>query len=306
MDRDKHALKLPAPSHPISHLFPTQFHSGWATSKHQTDPGTATKDEPVSGTITHVFLDDTDLGVHHVSHGTTHELRTLSDGVTRAWKAFYRKGSYKPSAEIKGGFGFYLKGPKGEWSSKLDRATEVVFSYAVLFEEGFDFNKGGKLPGIFGGVEDKAFGCTGGRQEERCSCFNLRLMWRAKGKGEVYAYLPITESNTQRLLDVSGSHRNPDFGISVGLGSFAFTPGKWAVVAERVKLNDIGKENGELQLWIDGVSILKVTGLVYRASPDFRIQGLHCQTFFGGGIPEWASPRDQRAWFTGISGAIIS
>lgn len=57
---------------------------------------------------------------------------------------------------------------------------------------------------------------------------------------------------------------------------------------------------------IDGKLVLHATGLVLRTdeSPDGRVQGLHFQTFFGGHSPEWASPKNQRAWFANISGAI--
>jgi len=148
-------LLLPVPSHLISYTFPVPaIRSGWSTSVHpQVFDNTATEardeqSQSQSERINHVILDDAELGVHHVSQGTTHEVFTLSDGVLKAWEALYREGSYKPSAEIKGGFGFYLKGPKEEWEEQLPLASEVIFGYAVLFEEGFDFVKGGKLPGI--------------------------------------------------------------------------------------------------------------------------------------------------------------
>lgn len=67
----------------------------------------------------------------------------------------------------------------------------------------------------------------------------------ADGKGELYAYLPITDSNTRRLLAIPGSHQNPDYGFSVGRGSFFLKADAWTTVAERVKLNDLGQENGE-------------------------------------------------------------
>lgn len=185
---------------------------------------------------------------------------------------------------------------------------------------------------LVGGEGEKAFRCTGGRKDDRCSCFNLRLMWRyvyftllffvvifisptlthitfsdsEDGQGELYAYLPITEANTRRLLSVPGSHQNPDYGFSVGRGTLSFNAGKWTTVAERVKLNDVGQENGEsstceahqnmctitfcpqnkftgeIELWVDGKSVIKVTGLVLRNSQESVIQGLHFQTFFGG------------------------
>lgn len=71
------------------------------------------------------------------------------------------------------------------------------------------------------------------------------VFYRQGGSGEVYAYLPEFERNTKQLLAVPPkSHGNHQFGFSVGRGAFTFTRGRWATVAERVKLNDPGEENG--------------------------------------------------------------
>jgi hypothetical protein len=121
-------------------------------------------------------------------------------------------------------------------------AKETVFGYRVMFEKGWDWVKGGKLPGMYGGVGDAAYGCSGGRQNDRCKCFDVRLMWRRDGKGEIYAYLPVNETNTNALLAVPPySKANPDYGISVGIGAWTFGSGIWTAIAQRVKLNDIGR-----------------------------------------------------------------
>jgi hypothetical protein len=44
--------------------------------------------------------------------------------------------------------GFYLGGPKEIEASLEQSATEAVFGYRVMFENGWDWVKGGKLPGI--------------------------------------------------------------------------------------------------------------------------------------------------------------
>jgi len=131
-------------------------------------------------------------------------------------------------------------------------------------------------------------------------------MWRPDGKGELYAYMPPTEENKTSLLSVPPrSYGNFEYGFSVGRGSFNFLPGSWTTIAERVKLNDPGKPNGELQLWVDGTSVINVAGLVYRESLESHVKGFHCQTFFGGHEKEWASPKDQKAWFSNFSGSIL-
>lgn len=223
-----------------------------------------------------------------------------------AWEARYSKGSCSPKTKISGGLGFYLGGPK-KIASLLDGgAKETVFGYRVMFEKGWEWVKGGKLPGMYGGVGDAAYGCSGGRRNDRCKCFDVRLMWRCDGKGEIYAYLPVNETNTNALLAVPPySKANPDYGISVGIGAWTFESGVWTAIAQRVKLNDIGRADGELQLWINGECVIHAKGLIFRGDECSHIKGMHFQTFFGGHESDWASPKDQRAWFSDISGAVI-
>ncbi len=52
----------------------------------------------------------------------------------------------------------------------------------MFFPTGFNFVKGGKLPGLYGGKAS----CTGG--DPAVDCFSTRLMWRAEGQGELYLY----------------------------------------------------------------------------------------------------------------------
>jgi hypothetical protein len=108
-------------------------------------------------------------------------------------------------------------------------------------------------------------------------------MWRAKGAGEFYTYLPPSFDENQKVCDVKPqSDCNPTYGASIGRGAFTFTPGQWTTVTERVKLNDVGQANGEIQLFADGKSVINVSGLVLRDSAAGLFRGLQMQTFFGG------------------------
>jgi hypothetical protein len=72
--------------------------------------------------------------------------------------------------------------------------------------------------------------------------------YRTHGVGELYAYLPPLDCNTRQLLAVPPlSIQNPDFGYSVGRGSFTFKTEEhgWNTIAQRVRLNDVGCENGK-------------------------------------------------------------
>ncbi|KAJ4495332.1 hypothetical protein C8R41DRAFT_909764 [Lentinula lateritia] len=277
-----------------------------------------------------VDLIDEFIGVHKISSRTAHPLvsppNPIDHGINDseyesncvclpppplAWEAFYPKGSINPSAEIPGGFGFYLSGPK-EFSDGLlsssdgTGAKEILMSYRMMLQSDWEWAKGGKLPGVFGGIDNLAYGCSGGRKDGRESCFDVRIMWRSKGAGELYIYLPLTAENKKRLSNVPPlSLENPDFGFSVGRGAFFIPVGRWISIAIRVKLNAVGVDDGEIELWIDGASVISITGLSFRNSEKSGLKGMHFQTFFGGNKPDWASPKDQRAWFADVTGVIV-
>ncbi|KAI0792651.1 polysaccharide lyase family 14 protein [Abortiporus biennis] len=219
-------------------------------------------------------------------------------------EAVYPKGTFrlvKNSAGKVGGFSFYSHGAS---SVDLSDAKEVTFSYTTYFPKGFSWAKGGKLPGLYGGDdEDVAISCSGGRRDD--ACWSVRYMWRANGAGEVYSYLPPDEKANQKVCNVPPfSECNPTYGASIGRGSFDFKDGGRTLITQRVKLNDIGKENGELEMWVDGKSLINLDGLVYRTSSEGRVRGIQFQTFFGGHDSSFATPEDQEVFFSDFSLAV--
>ena len=110
-------------------LFPIAHVSSWTTS---TSSGSA------------LPLNDNTLGVTKLLSALSHNYVTAPDG-KKSMQAHYPEGSYTFGHEPEGGLSFYAKGPS---NFDLANAKEVTFSYSVLFEDGFEFNKGGKLPGV--------------------------------------------------------------------------------------------------------------------------------------------------------------
>lgn len=238
-------------------------------------------------------LSDETFRIHNLLTELPHPYVPAPDGQL-SMKATYPQGSWNFQQEPLGGLSFYASGPT---DVDLTTAKEVTFGYSVYFEDGFDFNIGGKLPGVYGGdSDDVAVSCSGGKRDDRC--FSSRLMWRENGAGEMYTYLPPGYSANDAVCSVAPkSICNDVYGASVGRGSFTFTPGKSTAVSMRVRLNDAGQQNGELQLWADGQSVINVGGLVLRDSDAGRIRGIMMQTFFGGSTQDYASPKTQSSYF---------
>ncbi|KAF6758179.1 hypothetical protein DFP72DRAFT_845145 [Ephemerocybe angulata] len=233
---------------------------------------------------------------------TPHSYEKAPDG-RNAMKAHYPQGSYTFTHSPQGGFSFYTHGHS---SVNLADAKEATFGYAAYVPNGFAFNKGGKLPGFYGGDNDnEATNCSGGRRSD--ACFSARLMWRTDGAGELYTYLPPDQSANEKICSVEPfSECNDTYGASIGRGAFTFPRGQWATVAQRVRLNDIGQSNGELELWVNGKSVISVKGLVLRVRNAGRLRGIQFQTFFGGYSSQssWASPETQDAYFSDFSVAV--
>ncbi|OSD02122.1 polysaccharide lyase family 14 protein [Trametes coccinea BRFM310] len=269
----------------LKKLFPVSHSAFWTTSDASPDA---------------LPLDDATFGVTNLLKALPINYVTAPDG-KYSLKAFYPKGSYTFTHSILGGLSFYATGPS---SVSLDNAKEATLSYSVYFEDGFDFNMGGKLPGFFGGDSfQTAVSCSGGRRDD--GCFSTRFMWRTDGAGELYTYLPPDFPGNQNVCNVAPfSTCNDVYGASVGRGSFKFQPGTRTTIGQRVRLNDAGQSNGELELFVEGQSVFTVKGLVFRDSDAGRIRGIQMQTFFGGSEAQWASPKDQSTYFSDFSVAI--
>jgi hypothetical protein len=67
--------------------------------------------------------------------------------------------------------------------SHIAGKNEYTLEYEIRFDAGFPWSKGGKIPGISGGV-----GYTGGEPAWPGDGFSVRLMWREGGKIIPYVY----------------------------------------------------------------------------------------------------------------------
>jgi hypothetical protein len=148
-------------------------------------------------------------------------------------------------------------------------AHEATLQYRLRFAPGFAFVRGGKLPGLYGGI-----GPSGGRLPNGFDGFSLRLMWRQRGHGEVYAYLPTSQRH----------------GTSLMPGALRFDPGRWHALG--VRLNTPGRADGLLRLWQDGRCAGEQGGLRLRDTLALGIEGVFFDVFFGGNDDSWAPPSD--------------
>jgi hypothetical protein len=168
-----------------------------------------------------------------------------------------------------GGSQLYLKDAAGP-------TDHAFLRYYLRIPAGFNWVKGGKLPGLYGGT------VTSGRKiPDGTDGLSTRYMWRAGGAGEVYAYLPTSKEH----------------GTSLGRGDWHWPTNQWTCVEQEVTLNDVGKANGTVNVWLNNKQVLAQQDLTFRSSASLHIEGLFFSTFFGGGDQTWATPIKQHADF---------
>ncbi|KAJ7765793.1 hypothetical protein B0H16DRAFT_402523 [Mycena metata] len=166
----------------------------------------------------------------------------------------YPAGSSNPAGQPQGGAEIYCT------PIDITSAQMVTLEYSVWFPYKFNWVKGGKLPGLYGG----RMGCSGG--DAALNCFSTRLMWRQGGKGELYLYAK-KDKQTAALCNDSQSECNADYGLSIGRGSFKFATGGWTTVSQTVRLNTPGKQDGGFLLLVNGQPVIHREDIFYRDVP---------------------------------------
>lgn len=175
------------------------------------------------------------------------------------------------------------------WRYPIVPGQDVELAYTVAFGEGFDWKKGGKLPGLCGGPES----VSGGRRADGRNGFSARLMWRADGRGEAYVY---------------HMNQREKYGDSIAFpDDFRFPTQTDVAVRLRVTLNTPGQRDGRLDVWIRRAgdvaerNVVQRSGMEWRSDPTMAIDGVLFETFHGGGDPSWAPQRPSSSTFSGIT-----
>eukprot|EP00899_Mesostigma_viride_P019372 jgi/Mesvir1/27436/Mv07224-RA.2 len=167
----------------------------------------------------------------------------------------YPQGSYRPSADPVGGFGF-----RGLQAISESGAPEenVQLQMTLRLDHAFDCVKTGKLHGLYGGDA-----VSGGENSDGENGWSVRLEWRQDCFMELYAYIPIGHGNpcsapanystgfacdcTPYRTGGSGQAEEGQFdgvqcstrGISLARGNFRMIPGTWHNITIHVKMNSL-------------------------------------------------------------------
>ena len=178
-----------------------------------------------------------------------------------------------------------IGGPKGHTPRlTLEPGKEYFFEYIVRFDTGWDFSRGGKLPGLAGATAPTGCVTTSG------DGFSARLMWRQEGRLIGYMY-DIDKS------EECGTPLNTTFNFKVN---------QWHKVKQRVKLNTARNRDGEVQVWVDGMEQVNAKRPLMIEAPNRRIDVVLFHSFFGGSTNDWAPSRDVTISFSEIYATLLA
>ena len=190
-----------------------------------------------------------------------------------------------------------VKYPKGviqeektRWRFKFDRQVEsATVTYKVMFHIGFEFVRGGKLPGFYGGTAPR-----GGMKNNIGDGFSARIMWRENGEIFQYMYWVEKDKNKKWGDDL------PWIDVEGNMEPFRFIPGKWHTLTTRIVMNTAGKSDGNITSWFDNKLALSTNGTFRAKDMDFGIDSFMFTTFFGGNDLTWAPVKDEFIYFGDI------
>ncbi len=217
------------------------------------------------------------------------QLRAVSDAFTpgngHALRVFYGQGSSANSCTdcANPGGGQFYTSLAAMGLTSLATAPVLYLRYYVKFPTAFDFGRGGKLPGLYGGpIGGESGGHHGGG-------FSTRYMWRdhhvpgsvaqcsrSAPCAEVYLYSP---QSTQ------------GYGEDLG-GQWQWqADGRWHMVEQRVN-----RSTGDITVWYDGSQVLNEPGVLGDLS-GVPFAGVMFSTFFGGHDTSWGPSQSEYAYF---------
>lgn len=179
------------------------------------------------------------------SHGSVPTFKVnLEEGTSTGYK----------KRDPAGGIGF-------AWSPNLlTTADAACLRFKMRLPNDFDYGRGGLLPGIYGGKPLRA-----DQPGDGIRSFSTRLVWRPKGEGMAYIQVPDTKRAGRGLVG----------------RSLKLPRGNWIDVQQEVVMNDPGKENGILRIWVDGRMKLEHTQMVWRTNKSLGASGVISEIAYG-------------------------
>lgn len=243
---------------------------------------------PAGRRVVHASFDSTPLGAlrsDDVAREFGQERRMSSSGLSRGSVVPDRSGDGRVlRLEFPAG-----SGGGAQWEVQLPgRYDRACLSYRVRFSPGFEFSKGGKLPGLAGVAEGYVMAhAAGGNDSDETppddgpdgeNAWSSRMMWRDGGAAVTYLYAP----------DWNARH---EYGENKPWGR-RFQDGRFHTVETCVTMNTPGRHDGAIRTRFDGRAAYRHDAMRFRDTNDLGVNVLFFSTFRGGNDSSWYSDHD--------------
>ncbi len=201
----------------------------------------------------------------------------------------------------------FEEGTRGhvQWQSDLGGVHDsATLEYRFMFVDqgdGFDFQRGGKLPGLGGGTLP-----TGGAVSSDGLGFTTRFNWieRSSSSSDTHisAYMYDMDNtgtgDHMRLSYADPSRTRAEQSPRNHDDAIVLEDGRWYTIKQEVIMNTPGQDDGVLRVWLDGQLALELTDLELRSRADLGIDTLYFSTFFGGSnTSDWQAAKDEFIYY---------
>ncbi len=194
--------------------------------------------------------------------------------------------------------------PAGEAGSRNSGASFVVnlpdseyciLEYMVRFEDGFDFSKGGKLPGLTSGGSY----WTGFRVPANGEGWSARYMWRGDRTPDWKR--DYNRSDASLFLYLYWMNQERSYGDYISL-NYTVVPGVWYVIKQEVYVGDPGEANAYIRVYINDSLVLDMSNIqLWGEGYNAMVDSFYFSTFFGGSGSSWAPNNTVYADFDNIN-----
>jgi hypothetical protein len=169
---------------------------------------------------------------------------------------------------------------------KLPRVVDsACISYDIKFDKYFDWDLGGKLPGLLGVEPGVSPSLPTGGKDAGNHGWSGRLMWLGPT-----AYAHVLPRTNEIASYMYYPEQDGDYGENIWWNT-GFVAGEWQHIAQCHTMNTPDRADGVLRAWIDGKLVVDRTDFVYREHDDVGISHLSWSIFRGGHTAEWAGDR---------------
>jgi hypothetical protein len=173
----------------------------------------------------------------------------------------------KDAARTKGGMSF-------PWEpNSLAGKTHACLTYQVQFPAGFDFQRGGRLPGLGGGI-----GGVAGND-----AFAAPVVWRNNGTGG--SVVRFAKEGTSPIV-VPETQDTP------------FAKGRWIKIEQEIVLNAPKAADGIVRVWADGVLVAERKDVVYRSKAETALTTVRADVHYADSSA--GAAKDANIWLSAL------